>query len=175
MTARGARPLPTKLKAVRGTLRRGRTNVHEPDIAVEIPRCPAHLGAEAKREWRRVSEDLLGYGLLTKIDRAALALYCEAWGRWVEAEKALRTYGVMVKSPSGFPMQSPYLAVANKAMEQMRAMLAEFGMSPSSRTRVHATPPQRGENALEALLRRRNEAEMDAEFERRMRRGGGQA
>ena len=45
----------------------------------------------------------------------------------------------MVKSPNGFPIQSPYLAVANKAMEQMRAMLTEFGMSPSSRTRVRGT------------------------------------
>ena len=36
----------------------------------------------------------------------------------------------MVKSPNGFPMQSPYLAVANKSMEQMRGLLTEFGMSP---------------------------------------------
>jgi P27 family predicted phage terminase small subunit len=170
MGVRGARPLPTKLKAVRGTLRKGRTNMHEPELSVEIPRCPAHLGAEAKREWKRVSRDLAGYGLLTRIDRAALALYCEAWGRWVDAEKALRTYGVMIKSPSGFPMQSPYLAIANKAMEQMRAMLCEFGMSPSSRTRVHVTPPRQGESPLEALRRRYDEHEESDEFDRMMRR-----
>ena len=103
---------------------------------------------------------------MSRIDRAALALYCGAWGRWVEAEKALRTYGAMIKSPSGFPMQSPYLAIANKAMEQMRAMLCEFGMSPSSRTRVHATPPRQGESPLEALLRRRDEQEKERDFER---------
>jgi P27 family predicted phage terminase small subunit len=93
-------------------------------------------------------------GLLSKIDRAALALFCQAWARWVEAEEALKRYGVMVKSPNGFPMQSPYLAVANKAMEQMRALLAEFGMSPSSRTRVHATPQVDEEDELEQWLRR---------------------
>ena len=107
---------------VRGTLRNGRTTGHEPVLPVEIPRCPAHLGREAKREWKRVSQELAGYGLLTRIDRAALALYCEAWGRWVEAEGALRKYGAMIKAPSGFPMQSPYLAMANKAMEQIRAL-----------------------------------------------------
>jgi P27 family predicted phage terminase small subunit len=162
--------LPTRLKVVRGTLRKGRTNMHEPAVPVEIPRCPAHLGAEAKREWKRISVDLVGYGLLTRIDRAALALYCEAWGRWVEAEQALRKFGVMIKAPSGFPMQSPYLAVANRAMEQMRSMLTEFGMSPSSRTRVHATPPQKGENALEALRRRKREGEASDEFDRMMER-----
>ena len=159
MAARGVRPLPTKLKVVRGTLRKGRANAQEPALPVEIPRCPAHLGAEAKREWKRVSRELAGYGLLTRIDRAALALYSEAWGRWVEAEEALRKYGVMIKAPSGFPMQSPYLAIANKAMEQMRAMLTEFGMSPSSRTRVHAVPPPREDSALEELRRRRREQE----------------
>ena len=156
MAPRGARPLPTKLKVVRGTLRKGRTNAHEPALPVEIPRCPAHLSAEAKRERKRISVDLASCGLLTRIDRAALALYCESWGRWVAAEEALRAYGVMIKAPSGFPMQSPYLAIANKAFEQMRAMLGEFGMSPSSRTRVHAAAVVDEDDPLEALMRRRN-------------------
>jgi P27 family predicted phage terminase small subunit len=69
-----------------------------------------------------------------------LALYCQAWARWVEAERSLEKYGVMVKSPNGFPMQSPYLAVANKAMEQMTKLLTEFGMSPSSRARAAVAP-----------------------------------
>lgn len=158
MTTRGARPLPRNLKVVHGTLRTGRQNFDEPTSPVEIPRCPAHLDDEAKREWKRISRDLAGCGLLTRIDRAALALYCEAWGRWVEAEASLRKYGVVIKAPSGFPMQSPYLAIANKAMEQMRMMLGEFGMSPSSRTRVHAAPV----------------VDDGDEFERMMRRGGGQ-
>ena len=159
MAARGVRPLPTKLKVVRGTLRQGRANAHEPLLPVEIPRCPAHLGDEARREWKRISRDLAAYGLLTRIDRAALALYCEAWGRWVEAEEALRKYGVMIKASSGFPMQSPYLAIANKAMEQIRALLSEFGMSPSSRTRVHAAPVADEDDPLERLLSRRREEE----------------
>ena len=150
---RGRKPLPTHLKVVRGTLRKDRANRNEPQGAPAIPTCPRHLGEEAKREWRRVSKELRAMGLLTKVDRAALALYCDAWGRWVDALEALRRYGVMVKSPSGFPMQSPYLAVANKAMEQMRLLLGEFGMSPSSRTRVHAQPvPEEKESKWAGLL-----------------------
>jgi P27 family predicted phage terminase small subunit len=94
--------------------------------------------------------------LVTKLDRAALAAYCQAWGRWVEAEEALRKHGVLVKSPSGFPMQSPYLAIANKALKEMRLLLQEFGLSPSSRSRVTAAPmgPQE-ETPLMKLLRER--------------------
>jgi len=61
-------------------------------------------------------------GLISDLDRAAFAAYCQAWGRWVEAEEALKTYGLMLKSPSGFPVQSPYLAVADRALEQMRSL-----------------------------------------------------
>ena len=148
----GPRPVPTPIKHVRGTQRADRMNHHEPKVKASIPPCPAHLSGEAKKEWRRLGRQLASLGLLSSIDRGALALYCQAWGRWVEAEEALKRHGVMVKSPSGFPMQSPYLAVANKAMEQMRALLTEFGMSPSSRTRVHADPVLAEDDEMERLL-----------------------
>ncbi len=85
MSVRGAKPLPTHIKVMRGTQRSDRLNRNEPKVRPEIPPCPKHLGAEAKREWRRVSKELAGMGLLTSIDRPALALYCDAWGRWVES------------------------------------------------------------------------------------------
>lgn len=50
-------------------------------------------------------------------------------------------------------MQSPFLAIANKAFEQMRAMLVEFGMTPSSRSRVHARPLE-GADPMEEFMRR---------------------
>lgn len=50
-------------------------------------------------------------------------------------------YGTVVKSPSGYPIQSPYLAIANKAHEQMTKLLAEFGMTPSSRSRCMVAKP----------------------------------
>ncbi len=96
--------------------------------------------------------ELLSLGLLTSIDRAALAAYCQAWGRWVEAEEALKKHGVVVRSPNGFPIQSPYLAIANKARDQMRSMLTEFGMSPSSRSRVVAEPTNTGPSPYDEFL-----------------------
>ena len=141
MTQRGAKPKPTRLKVLSGTLRNDRTNALEPDVRAAIPTCPRKLSPVAKREWKRVAGILADAGLLSTIDRAALAGYCQAWATWIEAQASLREYGVIIKSPNGYPMPSPYLSVANKAFEQMRMMLAEFGMSPSSRTRVEALPP----------------------------------
>ena len=152
MAKPGPRPVPTPIKHLRGTQRADRMNDHEAKARVALPRCPAHLSGEAKKEWRRLGRQLAALGLMSSIDRGALAMYCQAWGRWVEAEEALKKYGMMVKSPSGFPMQSPYLAIANKAMEQMRALLTEFGMSPSSRTRVHAEPVIPEDDEMARLL-----------------------
>jgi P27 family predicted phage terminase small subunit len=74
--------------------------------------------------------------IMTDIDRSALAAYCSAWGRYVDAERQLEKHGLVIVAPSGFPIQSPYLAIANKAMEQMEKLLSHFGMSPSTRTKV---------------------------------------
>jgi P27 family predicted phage terminase small subunit len=145
----GVKPLPTKIKALRGTLRKHRTNTQEPTAQPGMPACPTELAAVAKREWKRISKHLSAMGLLTTIDRAALALYCDAYGRWLDAIQALQQYGVVIKSPNGYPVQSPYVAIANKAGEQVRLLLAEFGMSPASRTRVTAVEAQREPDELE--------------------------
>ena len=148
----GRKPKPTRLKLLQGNPGHRPLNKNEPMPRLAVPSCPSHLSAEAKKEWHRIAPELAAVGLITRIDRAALAMYCEAWGRWLEAEDALRKYGVMVKSPSGFPMQSPYLAVANKAMEQMRGLLTEFGMSPASRTRISVQEPLDSDPEAEALF-----------------------
>lgn len=116
--------------------------------AIEPPLCPDHLTAEAKAEWMRIVPELLALHILAKVDMAALAMYCQAYGRWVQAERKISEAqadgkaGVIVMSPNGYPIMSPWLIVANKAMEQCKAFMVEFGMSPSSRARIGAPSPQ---------------------------------
>jgi len=82
--------------------------------------------------------------LLSRADRSALAAYCTAYGRWVTAEAQVQKHGTIVKSPDkGFPMKSPYLTVADQSMETMRKFLVEFGLTPSSRSRIKV--PDRGD------------------------------
>jgi P27 family predicted phage terminase small subunit len=76
---------------------------------------------------------------------AALAAYCQAWSRWDKAEEMLKSTGPVIKSKTtGAIYQNPYLAVANRTMKQMRDFLTEFGMTPSSRSRMSSgmTPVQ---------------------------------
>ena len=124
-------------------------NLDEFKPAVEIPRCPQHIDRKARREWHRISAELAKYGLISQIDRAALTFYCVNWARHCEAENVILKAaaasagtGLFVKTPDGYPVQSPWLVVSNKAIELCRAFLAEFGTSQASRSRVMPSTPQ---------------------------------
>jgi P27 family predicted phage terminase small subunit len=114
-------------------------NTAEPRPDVVIPECPSELGPVARREWDRLAGDLVALRMLTNLDRAALAAYCGAYALWAEATEAIQKYGTMVKSPSGYPMQSPYVSVANRQAEIMMRIASEFGFTPASRSRI-STP-----------------------------------
>lgn len=130
---RGPPPTPTALKIARGNTR---TSAGEPKPRRVAPKPPAHLSAEAAEQWPRLVRLLMPLGVLTEADGDALAAYCAAYARWADAERHLTEDGVIVKSPTGYPIQNPYLAVANKALEQMDRYLSKFGMTPADRTRV---------------------------------------
>ena len=135
---RGRKPTPDAIKALNGNPGKRKLNLPMPSVGCPKPTCPGHLGSEAKKEWRRMLKTLTTLGLLAATDRAALAAYCQAYGRWVEAEKKVAEVGLVAQTAAGNVIQNPYLAVANKAMEQMKGYLIEFGMTPSSRARIHA-------------------------------------
>ena len=113
---------------------------HKPQFVA--PECPSHLYGAARAEWKRIIALLEKYKLITDIDTAALALYCASYGRWQDAEAKIQEIknkggdGLMVKAPSGYPIQNPYLAIANRAMEDCYKYLQQFGLSPAARTRV---------------------------------------
>ena len=133
---RGKKPKPAATRQAEGNRARRPIRVG-PDTAAGLPDAPAHLIDEALAEWHRMVPVLDGMGLLGKENRATLAIYCANWARMVEAEAHVSEHGSVVPAPrTGVPMHNPYLSIANKAAELVSKMAAEFGMTPSSRTRV---------------------------------------
>ena len=127
---------PTKLKILKGTFRKNESLENEVEPDLNIPSPPGHLNQKASVEWGRISEHLFKLGLLSDIDRAALAGYCVAYARWAEAETKLSESGLIIKTTNGNFIQNPIVGIANQAMEHMRKFLIEFGMTPAARTRV---------------------------------------
>ena len=106
---------------------------------IPVVECPPELGPVARQEWDRVAGALTTIGRLTVFDRAALAAYCNAYALWVEAVDALQRYGAVMKAPSGFPVQSLYVSIANRQVEIMIRIAGEFGFTPASRSRLPRT------------------------------------
>ena len=158
MAVAGQRPKPTRLKMLDGNPGKQRLPVNEPKPTVRLPPAPSHLAPAAKAEWRRTGKLLLALGLVTDIDRAAFAVYCQAYARWVEAEDNLRQFGMIVKAPSGYPIPSPFLSIANQSMAQIQRMLGEFGMTPASRTRIQVAERSDADDPL-GKLRQSNRRE----------------
>lgn len=140
----GRKPLPTKLKVLKGTLNVTRTNKDEPDPTPEIPEPPEHLNEEALKEWDRITKELDKVGLISQLDRTELAMYCQAYSRWVKYEKIVAESSELYESEKGGLQLSPAMWVVNRAMEQCHKFLSEFGMTPSSRSKVSATKKKVG-------------------------------
>lgn len=143
---KGRRPKPTHLKLVTGNPGKRRINRAEPKLAQLIPNPPPELTAEAQEEWLRVAPRLLAAGIITAIDRTALAAYCQAYGRWILAERALAEmarrdqtmHGLIIRTTNGNPIHNPLVSIASKAMSDMVRYASEFGMTPSGRSRITA-------------------------------------
>lgn len=139
---KGRKPVPTALKLHNGNPGKRPINLHSFAPVAAIPRCPAMLHGEARKEWKRITNELHRYDMIADVDRGLLAMVCTTWARFVEAEEMIEkasagnASGLFVKTPNGFPVQSPWLAVSNKAIETYRGLCAEFGLSPAARTRV---------------------------------------
>ncbi len=138
---RGRKPKPTRLKVLTGNPGKRPLNRDEPRPEPAIPDCPPELSPAARKEWDRLVGELASLKVLTNLDRAALAAYCGAYALWAEATEAVQKYGAMVKSPSGYPIQSPYVAIANRQAEIMMRIAGEFGFTPASRGRISTPSP----------------------------------
>jgi P27 family predicted phage terminase small subunit len=141
---RGRRPTPTRLKLLTGNPGKRPLNPDEPRPEVAAPECPQELGPVARQEWDRLVEELVALGLLTNLDRAALAAYCGAYALWADATTNIEKYGAMIKSPQGFPIQSPYLAIANRQAEILMRIASSGSHRPAeagSRRRPAVHPP----------------------------------
>lgn len=150
-TVHGRKPIPTKIHQLRGNPGHRPLNDAEPQPPADKPACPNWLSPEAKKCWRKLAHDLHVCGVLTKIDGGTLAQYCEAWGRWVEAIRVVQEKGMVMKTKQGNIIQNPYLGIANRAWDQVKAIAPELGLTPSSRSRIKVTKPKQEKNPFDGF------------------------
>lgn len=155
---RGRKPLPSHLKLITGN--RGKRPIKKPSVEFEIsqPAPPPHLCDDAKVEWGRVASMLYALRLLSALDVAALAAYCQAYAIWKQATEALNVMaksddtgmlGLVARGANGARIAHPLLKIANRAAQDMVRYASDFGMTPAARARIHAGEMQAPQDPAE--------------------------
>lgn len=149
---RGRKPKPTQLKIITGNP--GGRPLNNSEIRPPKPKAelkpPAHLLPEAKAEWKRLIKTLSLLGVLSELDASPFAAYCQAYARWVQAEQLLAKLAeqdptgmaaMLIKTRAGGVTPNPLVWVARNAANDMVRYAAEFGFTPSTRSRLQFTSP----------------------------------
>ncbi len=114
---------------------------------------PEWLSPEAKAEWKRLAPELERLGLLTPLDRAAFTCYCQSYGHWLQAQRAIKERGTLYVTATGRVRERPEVAIAESSLKLMKAFAVEFGLTPSSRSRFSLPdPPTQEDDAVPRWL-----------------------
>ena len=125
------------------------TNANRP-LRLAIQSCPRDCCLPASQEWKSILPELRQLGVLSRIDGKALAAYCNCFARWMQAEREIKRLGIVVEEPItsydretgeseiiGYRYKkNPAVTISEGAMKLMKSFLVEFGMTPSSRSRL---------------------------------------
>jgi P27 family predicted phage terminase small subunit len=136
----GPPPTPSRLVELKGNPSKKKLTGSEPAPSRGAPRPPADLKGEALAEWGRIVPELDRLGLLTKVDRGYLVVYCEAWATFDQARAAMAEYGALVAGRDGGLVKNPAAQVMRDAADLMIKFGSRFGLSPSDRTRLSVAP-----------------------------------
>ncbi len=144
---RGRRPKPTELKVIDGNPGKRRLPKQSAADGIE-PEPPVELDDLARAEWDYIVPLLKAAGVLSSLDRAALAVYCAAFGRWRRAELLIKAAaeqsphqgGLLTKAGTGAIKPHPLVAISAAAARDVVRLAAEFGLSPVARSRLRLDP-----------------------------------
>lgn len=154
MAKRGRRPIPTKLKLARGTLRKDRQRSDEPALPRGMPEIPDRLEVDqvAKEKWRELSQILFDLGVLTTADGEALATLCEIHSAEQTCLLELRANGPTIHTDLGGVKPNPAGSLYRSLAALKSTMMSEFGLTPSSRTKVGSSKQEAPQDDLEAFF-----------------------
>lgn len=136
------RPKPTSLKILQGNPGKRPLNKAEPKPPQGIPDCPKWFLAEGHSAamWHRLAPDLARMGVLTLADAAALEMVCTAYADFREACDEIQQDGPTFTAENGLIKRHPAMAIKQEAWRRVMSGLVEFGLTPSSRSKVQSQP-----------------------------------
>ena len=169
MGRRGPPKKPTELKLIEGCPGgKHKLNPGEPKPKkVSGMKPPRDLSKEAKKIWREIAPKLEQNGLLTELDLAELARYCDMRCRWMQARDFLEKNGPVYaihheqtpeeraagKKPRlKYMAQFPQVNIYSQLAKALKDIEDRFGMSPSARSGINVKLPGDKRDKVKSLL-----------------------
>ena len=137
-----AKRTPDHLKVIAGTARPDRMNPDAPAANLGTAEPPEWLSERAAEIFAQLSATLLGMGIASPDDQAALSMLASRIEEieicTAVIEDAGRTYTTTATSGDKLVRARPEVAMRNEAMRHAQSLLAEFGLTPAARSKVSA-------------------------------------
>ena len=136
MSIPGRKPKPTALKILEGNPGFRKLNENEPKPLPIIPNCPEWLTGNAKEVWGILAPILERMGVLTEADEIALAAICSLYARYKDLERIIDEKGYTEQNTRSGLKAIPEFAMSRDCLKLLKSFMTEFGLTPSSRTRI---------------------------------------
>ena len=154
---RGRKPTPNQLKVINGNPGKRPINQNEPKPNPLAPEPPDWLDELALREWHRLAPKLERLGLLTETDYIAFGNLMQEYSDMIKLRLFIREQGntyeyTNVKGMTNTTVR-PEAMQLEKKIANIKTLCVEFGLTPSSRSRIQV-PGQEDADDMEQLLSR---------------------
>ena len=168
MGLRGPAPKPTDLRRFEGNPAKRALPKNEPRFTRGLPQKPKRMSAGARKVWDELADEMAGAAVLRRVDKRAFwqlaedeAILTEVYdGLWKMARRLKKQAQAEGKElPAGEMMSMLTMKSGRLAMASLRDLAArviierrEFGLTPSSRSRIEVDANAGGADSIELKL-----------------------
>jgi len=137
---KGRKKKPKKQKELQGTVRKDRDNPNAPEPSKELPELPPEDNSKAAYFFRQILELINEMGYASKSDTNVMQLAAMRMAEVEDLDETIKEQGkiyVVTNKRGEYVYKArPEVAMRNEAMRHLQSLLAELGLSPSSRSKV---------------------------------------
>jgi P27 family predicted phage terminase small subunit len=138
-----SQPQPAKVVSIN----RGSDDILAPEAESESrsvfdpPKMPKFLKGAAKKHWNELVESLGNrHKIINDLDADVLAVYCQTYARWLDADAALDEFGMYQVTPNGYRQSSPEFTTWQSLSNMIFKQASKLGLTPPARFQLKTSP-----------------------------------
>jgi P27 family predicted phage terminase small subunit len=141
---KGRKRTSTALKVLKGTNQPSRINQNEMPVIVitKIPHPPKWFSPLARKIYKDCTRTLMASRILSKVDLQLLVAYCHEYSNYLEIMEKFDTdieeqIVTSITKSGSIKQINPLFKIAMASLDRAKIIGVEFGLTPSSRSKVN--------------------------------------